>query len=389
MRILSKILALIILVFASFYSLFLAADMGKLNQPIKTVLEYFFNIELVELNFQEGTLNSKEVIILSRNGKLLISGLKIHVGYSAGSFDFTMDPGRICITNNKDELILDAKYSGKFIKNILKNNHSTELNFSNIVILDLTDIHNKPYQNGLISYTHHKLEQTQHIAFDLNFDNSTYLRATSDQDSKKVKVTGKNIPLGSYTIFEKISPDNGLVKFFQEFIKDGYITEADFLLDINKEILAKDSIIGKAKVQKLDFSYDANLPLLKNMDVDIDIVDSNVTFKINNAYSSDISLYQGLILMNWQGLDNTELKITAKAHGPATGLTDFISSTQHQEMNKANIDLRKIIGQANLDIYIDIPLKPGTKNIYNISADITGVSLSIIKEIPAASSGVF
>ena len=73
--------------------------------------------------------------------------------------------------------------------------------------------------------------------------------------------------------------------------------------------------------------------------------------------------------MNWQGLDNTELKISAKAHGPATGLTGFISNTQHQEMNKANIDLRKIIGQANLDIYIDIPLKPGTKNIYNISAD--------------------
>ena len=119
MRILSKILALIILIFASFYSLFLAANMGKLNQPIKTVLEYFLNIELVELNFQDNTLTSKEVIILSKNGKLLISGLKIHVGYSAGSFDFTMDPGRVCITNNNDELIVDAKYSGKFIKNIL------------------------------------------------------------------------------------------------------------------------------------------------------------------------------------------------------------------------------------------------------------------------------
>lgn len=379
MRILSKILALIILIFASFYSLFLAANMGKLNQPIKTVLEYFLNIELVELNFQDTTLTSKEVIILSRNGKLLISGLKIHVGYSAGSFDFTMDPGRVCITNNNDELIVDAKYSGKFIKNILKNNYSTELNFSNIVISDLTDIHNKPYQNGLISYTHHKSAHTHHIAFDLNFDNSTYLRASSDQDSKKVKVTGKNIPLGTYTIFEKIAPDNGLVKFFQEFIKNGYITEADFLLDINKEILTKDSIVGKVKIQKLDFSYDTDFPLLKNMDVDIDVVDSNVTFKINSAYSSALSLSQGLILMNWQGLDNTELKITAKAHGPATGLTGFISNTQHQEMNKANIDLRKIIGQANLDIYIDIPLKPGTKNIYNISADITGASLSIFK----------
>ncbi len=379
MRILSKILALIILVCAGFYGLFLAANMGKLNQPIKTILEYFLNIEFVELRFQNSTLNSKEVIILSRDGKLLISDLNIHIAYSAGSFDFTIAPGRVCVTNNKDELIVDGKYSGKFIIHILKNNHSTELNFSNIVIPDLHDIHNQPYKNGLITYTHHRLEQAQHIAFDLNFDNSSLLRASSDQDSGRVKITGKNIPLKAYTIFEKIAPDNGLVVFFKEFIKNGYITEADFSLDINQEILTKNSLVGKAKIQKLDFSYDPDLPWLKNIEVDIDVLDSNVTFKINRAYSSDISLSQGLILMNWQGLDNTTLKITAKGQGSAKSLTDFISYTQHNTIKKANIDLRKIIGKADVDVDIEIPLKPGTKNIYNISANITGASLSIFK----------
>lgn len=380
MKILSKILALIILVFALLYGLFLLANMGKLNQPIKVALEYFLNIQLNELGFQDGTLNSKEIIIPTKNGKLLISDLNMHVEYSEDSFKFTLNPGKICIINNEGELIIDGQYSGRFIRSLFKTDHySTELNFSNIVIADLVDIRNKPYQNGFISYTHHKLAQQHLIAFNLNFDNSTYLQASNDQDGKKVRITGKNIPLGVYTIFEKISPNNRLVKFFQEFIKNGYVTEADFLLDINKEILTKDSIVGKATIQKLDFSYDPNLPLLKNMDIDIDVLDSNVTFKINGAYSSDISLYQGLILMNWQGIETTELKITAKAHGPATSLTDFITTTQHHEMNKANIDLRKIIGQADLDIYIDIPLKPGTKNIYNISADIAGASLSIFK----------
>jgi len=393
MKILSKILALIIIVCAGFYGLFLGANMGKLNQPIKMILEYFLNIELVELRFQDSTISSKEVIVLSRTGKLLISDLNIHVKYSAGSFDFIIDPGRMCITNNQAELIVDTKYSGKFTKSIFKNNLSTQLSFSNLVISGLMDIHNKPYQNGLITYTHRKSAQANHVAFDLNFDNASLVQASSDKGSGRVKITGKNIPLGAYTIFEKIAPDNGLVEFFRKFLKNGYITEMDFLLDTNKEMLTKDSLLGKAKIQKLDFSYDPDLPQLKNMDMDIDVLDSNITFKINSAYSSDILLYQGLILMNWQGLDNTELKITAKARGSATSLTDFISPQQHQEMNKANIDLRKIIGQADLDVNIDIPLKPRTKNIYNISAHITKVSLSIfenyVKLTNATIKGVF
>ena len=92
--------------------------MGKLNQPIKTILEYFLNVELVGLHFQDSTLSSKEVIILSRAGKLLISDLNIHIEFSPDSFDFTIDPGRICITNNEDELIVDAKYFGKFTRSI-------------------------------------------------------------------------------------------------------------------------------------------------------------------------------------------------------------------------------------------------------------------------------
>jgi len=199
MKIVSKILALIILVFAAFYGLFLGANMGKLNQPIKTILEYFLNVELVELRFQDSTLSAKEVIILSRTGKLLISDLNIHIGYSSGSFDFIIDPGRICITNQEDELIVDAKYFGKSTRSIFKNNYSTQLNFSEIVISDLMDIHNKPYNNGLVTYSNRKLAQDYHIAFDLNFDNSILLHAGSDQDSGKVNITGKNIPLNTYT----------------------------------------------------------------------------------------------------------------------------------------------------------------------------------------------
>lgn len=379
MGILSKLLWLIIFSLSGFYALFLTINAGKLNQPIKSVLEYFFNAQAVEFSFQDGTVKAKEVTILSKTGKLRISNLNIDVNYSDGSLGFTIAPGEICVTTDKDELIARAEYSGKIIKNILKNTHSTELNFSKIAISNLADIHNKPYKNGLLTYSYHISAQGQYTNFDLNFGESAYLRASSVENSGKIKLMGENIPLKAYIIFEKIVPNNKLVVFFQEFIKNGYITKADFLLDTNQELLTKNSLIGKAKIQKMDLSYNPELPQLKKMDLDIDILDSNITFKINSAYSSDLLLSDGLILMNWQGIDNTELKITAQAHGSAMSLTDFISEEQHQEMNKANIDLRKIIGKTDIDISINIPLKAGTKNSYNISANITGVSLAIFK----------
>ena len=58
-----------------------------------------------------------------------------------------------------------------------------------------------------------------------------------------------------------------------------------------------------------------------------------------------------------------------------------------------NILLEYSKGNVNADISIEIPLKPGTKNIYNITADIPNASLNIfndnVKLKQAKISGIF
>ena len=48
-------------------------------------------------------------------------------------------------------------------------------------------------------------------------------------------------------------------------------------------------------------------------------------------------------------------------------------------MSKANIDIRRIQGNVDAKIYLEIPLKPGSKNLYDIKAEIPNASLDVFK----------
>ena len=60
------------------------------------------------------------------------------------------------------------------------------------------------------------------------------------------------------------------------------------------------------------------------MDIDVDIKGSKLAFYINNAYLSNISFSDGIIEMDWQGVDHTSLTVKATGAGTAKSLTDFI-----------------------------------------------------------------
>ena len=100
-------------------------------------------------------------------------------------------------------------------------------------------------------------------------------------------------------------------------------------------------------------------------------------FIINKANSTDILISNGLIYMDWKGQENTKLLITAKAQGPTRALTDFISINTHKALSQASIDLKKLTGDTNIDIKIEIPLQPGSKDTYDITAKMPNTGLSI------------
>ena len=113
------------------------------------------------------------------------------------------------------------------------------------------------------------------------------------------------------------------------------------------------------------------------MQVDISQKGMLSEFIINKANSTDLLISNGLVYMDWRGQENTKLFITAQAHGPTKALTDFIIKDIHDSLRQSSIDLTKFTGDANIDIKIEIPLKPGSKDIYNITANMPNTGLSI------------
>ncbi|GAB4162343.1 MAG: DUF3971 domain-containing protein [Rickettsiaceae bacterium] len=379
MRIALKILTPIIMAITLVTILVLAANAGKLNRPIKNVLEYFLQLQgieakLIGFKFKDGVISTSQLSMAVGEAKIEIYDLHVGINYSQKTLSGSINPGKVEIISAEGTAIAEATYNAQFSAGMTKVNKYFELKLSEV---SLKDPH---YDSGTIACSYKESARDFDLNFSLSFADLFHLNARSKIGDDKISVSGKNIPLMLHSLFQKIAPTNGLVEFFNDFVKSGYISELDFSIGLKKKQLLTDELAGGAKIQQLDLSYNKDLPMLKNMDVDVKLNDSNINFYINRANSSEILLSDGIITMDWQGLDKTILKVKAKGSGPARGLTDFIAEENHKTLQRGNIDLRKIVGNAEVDIDVDIPLKPGTTNTYNITATLPKTSLSIFKD---------
>ena len=194
-----------------------------------------------------------------------------------------------------------------------------------------------------------------------------------------------NLSMALPVILKDIFPGHELLSFFDKFVKSGHIVNGQVSMNLDKPFLDfstlnDKNLVANFKIKGLNLEYDQRFPLVKNMNVDLILVGSKAKFYINEAFSSRIKLYDGEAIVEWQGLDKTDLIITAKGQGPAADLTDFISETTHQKLKLSKIDLHQFTGQMTANVNIIIPLKPGSSNIYNISADIPYTSLNIFND---------
>ena len=114
--------------------------------------------------------------------------------------------------------------------------------------------------------------------------------STLKKGESNLKVEISNIPLLFYKLLDKILPENKLLVFLNEFIKDGHIQNGTIFFDPSVKNAEK-TIVGKVKISKLDLAYAEEYPVIKGMDVDVDIQGSKVKFHINRAHSSDILLW--------------------------------------------------------------------------------------------------
>jgi len=388
MQILSKLLLFLITSLALCIGLLYAVNNGKLDSQIKHGLQYYLglkniNTQFVDCQFKDGMLTASQVKFELGSGFGAINNLQIRIdvfgAWSDPELSVEIIPATMLVWDENNNKFFEIELAGKLTRHLLKPDRNYEWNLANIQIPSIKDINDKSLEIGVFNGKYTASKTVAELDCSLNFGKSTYLKvSTLKKGESNLKVEISNIPLLFYKLLDKILPENKLLVFLNEFIKDGHIQNGTIFFDPSVKN-AEETIVGKVKISKLDLAYAEEYPVIKGMDVDVDIQGSKVKFHINRAHSSDILLSDGLVVMDWKGLDNTVLAVNVRGAGLAKNLTEFISDSNHQSMAKANIDLRKIQGKVEVDVDIKIPLKPGTKNIYNITAQIPNSSLNVFK----------
>jgi hypothetical protein len=387
MKVLPKILLPIILLVCFCAGLIYAINNGKLNTSIKHGLQYYLSqkgisAQFVDCQFKDGVLTASEVKIKLVSSVGSINNFAIKMGVTGGisSPKLLIETMPIILTlwDENGEQILQTDIRARKSVPLLFGHDDSDLELNNIKISKIKDIDNKELNLGNARYMSKAESSFQKIEGSLQFGDSLYLNLNNlDEDRSKLHIKAEKIPLMFYKFVSDIFPDNELASFCKEFVRNGYVQSIDIVSDQN---YAVENTFGSAKISQLDFIYDKDYPILKDINLDVDIRGSKIKFDIKNGYSSDILLSEGVMFMDWHGRDETLLTINAKGHGSPKSLVDFIAQDQQDAMKKAGIDLGKAQGKVNADVDIKIPLKPGTKNIYNISANIQQLSLNIFKD---------
>ncbi len=378
MKLFAKISAFLIIPIAICITLFAMAYYGQLNGVVQKFLEYKFKVEFKDFEFKNATLTSQQLTIKKSNSVTKIENLKLDFDFSLDGLTIVANPTKMIVENSYNESIITSDFYGKLITNQFWTFASSEFFFDKVDFPGAPKaLYSSGNNKGTMYFKNEVINGFNRYQINLQFDEKkSYASIASEDTGQRLKIDAKNVPLISYMIFDKFMPDNPLIDFFQEFIKEGHISEAELFVDLEKEVMTKDSIVGQVQIDNLYFSYNPEFPPLSRVDLDINILAPKIEFIINKAFSSEIAL-QGSINLDWIGRDNSVLEVFAKGYGPASSLTDFIHQSKHDVLKEAKIDLRTIKGDVEADVLIKIPLKPGTKDIYDISANIENVSLAI------------
>lgn len=188
-----------------------------------------------------------------------------------------------------------------------------------------------------------------------------------------------DLPLMLHKAFWSIAPGNGIVTFLKDYIGNGYLS-GNWNINLDNEFFAGSplkptSISGTFALRELALSYDVEYPVLQNLNADVEMSGTKLTFNISHGYSGKVALYDGRVDLDWEKGENSEVIIKTKGSGPVLDIVEFIPRDTVEDLKKHSIDLTKIDGQVKLDFAMTIPLLPGTENIYEVKADISNMNL--------------
>jgi hypothetical protein len=394
MRLILKIIIILLLLISVLGGVLYATNLGYLNPLVRYTFQLYLKYHGMDskvggLVYKDGTLYSDAIFIKNLDAEIRIKKFKADIRFleeARRTIEVDLSAGSIILANREGLKVLETDFSGKYRSALFSDNTHAVLNFPNIKIGQIQNMEGKILQDGTAKVEYSAINGLEKHDLNLKFGEKSYLNLSATLGEQAgITADMENFPLMLYEFGCKLAPRHDICTFLEDFIKSGFIVKGNIALNLKSKItnsteINKENLRGNFKIKNLNIQYDKDLPQVKNIDTDVTISGSQINFHVNEGYSSRMKLYDGDISLNWQGVDNTRIVISAKGKGPASDLTDFIPEASHAGLQKSGINLREFTGNTEAVIKIIIPLKPGTTNIYDITAEVPFTGISIFKK---------
>ncbi len=383
MKIISKLFSLLMLLLITIIFVVLLANSGKLNYLSQKTFEKFLASKNLDVTFKEFELKNKTITakkLLYKNNSANIEvknfKLKFDLQWNNAHPKLYIDiaKGNAALFDKKEKNIGKAEYYGSYNKIIGAQKYNCLFFLDNLNFKNQDHLQN---QQGSFKFNLKYSKEVKFLDLKFTLGNNSLLQAYNTSDNK-IKIIANNTSLLLYKLPHQIFPQQGVLVFLNDFIKDGEIQNLDLLIDPNKPSTSTEFMSGSGVVKDCELEYNSDLPSIKNMNIKIKIVGPDLNFYVDEAYSTDIKLYDGHVHLNCSDMQKAIVKINVKGKGPAFALTDFIAAQHKEKLKIAKLDITKIKGLADINVKIDIPLAPGTITNYDISANIPNTRLNIL-----------
>ncbi|ADE30345.1 YhdP family protein [Rickettsia prowazekii] len=375
-----------------------SVNKGHLNAPLKKIIEFYLSKNdikavLYNLEFKENRLSIEYIslsLIDNARGEIkdfnLFLNFKNFFSNSLIEANFNID--KISLISNNNEEIINTSTTGHYSLNIIKKDSLTDIRLTSIKSDILTDEQgaNLPLGNALCSYKiSHSKGHPKTVNCKLTFGDKAYLLLNGIITDKSIDTSAAaaNMPLIIYQTVEKIIPDNPIVAYLREHIKQGFIQNGELNIKLDKKlfkknILVEDNLKANLHISNFEYKYHKDLPPLTKIDTNIIISGREIKFLINEAYSGKSLISDGIMTFKWEGPDKSQFIFNATAKGEINDLIAFVPSDTYKKIKAQNIDLSKIKGTANSIIELIIPISPDVPNRYNVLSTLTNISFNTL-----------
>jgi Protein of unknown function/AsmA-like C-terminal region len=379
MKLLLKLSLAPIFVILLFSTLFVALQKGYLNNQIKTAIVHYLkykqiNIDIKDLKVANGTLKIDEALInLSTDNQIKITDLDIK--FSART---------LLRTGTINAKLRDAKI--ELPDQMFTTNLVGDLNFSPFGRFKGYKVETQHRHPELDSGSKLPMNEILNQVQDDTGSDSQFTGSIAMNDDGQIAAALKitNTPLSFFKLLTKFLPENEAVKYCNDNITAGVITEGEIKLNLDREFfekrnLSENNIKGNLKIIGLKLEYDPDFPPLDKTDATLTMSGSNLNCVLGQAYIADTPIANGLIIIDYSDLDKVVMSVTGSATGDAKDLINFIPQSKLIELKNQNIDLTKITGKTITNINIQVPFDMSIKNTYNITTKSDNIGLRIFE----------